>query len=255
MCVLGGTGEPLSLSTDESRQVIDTVATAAQGELKIIVGCLGSSQADIITLGRHACSVGAEAAMILPPYFVVPTPSHITRHFAEIAERVDLPLVLFNSPARAGTTLGVEHILSLIDAIPSVVGIKDAGADMIAATELIRPAPAHFALLQGLDELILPTLAMGGTGVIVSGACLVPRLVVELSAAFHAGELERARELQFALMPLCEAIYREPNPGALKVALAMAGRDAGPTRAPIGPIEADTRTMVERVVSDLGDWT
>ena len=254
VCALGGTGEPLALTSDEARRAIDTVIGAADGRIAVVVGCLAASQADIIAAGRHAKAAGADAVMVLPPYFVVATPRHIAGHLGEVAAAVDLPLVLFNSPSRAGIGLEVDFVLELIDFLPNLVAIKDASGDMVAATELARRAPDGFSVLQGLDELILPTLAVGGRGAMVSGSCLTPRLHVALAAAFRAGDLARARALQQALMPLCQALYREPNPAPLKRALAMAGRGAGPTRPPLGDIQEETVERLRAALADLHPW-
>jgi 4-hydroxy-tetrahydrodipicolinate synthase len=254
VCALGGTGEPLSMTTDDSKRVIDRVVAEAGGRIEVVVGCLMANQADIIATGLHARAAGADAVMVLPPYFVMATPAHIAGHLAEIAAAVDLPVVLFNTPGRAGLNLDVNFILELIDAIPNLVAIKEASGDMVAVTELVRRAPPRFSVLQGLDELVLPTLAVGGRGAIVSGACLVPRLLRDLADAFYSGDMARARELQHLLMPLCEVIYAEPNPAPLKRALAIVGRGAGPTRPPLGPIQDRTEDGLHSALSDLRPW-
>ena len=254
VCALGGTGEPLALTSDETRRVIDTVVAAADGRVAVVVGCLAASQSEIIAAGRHAKAAGADAVMVLPPFFVVATPRHIAWHLGEVAAAVDLPLVLFNSPSRAGLGLEVDFVLELVDAVPRFVAIKEASGDMVAVTELARRAPEGFSVLQGLDELILPTLAVGGAGAMISGSCLTPRLHVALAAAFQAGDMARARGLQQALMPLCQALYREPNPVPLKRALAMAGRGAGPTRPPLGEVEDETMAQLQAALADLGPW-
>ncbi len=254
VCALGGTGEPLALAPDETRRAIDAVVAAADGRIEVVVGCLAAAQADIIAAGRHARAAGADAVMLLPPYFVMATPRHIAGHLGEVAAAVDLPLVLFNTPSRAGVGLDVDFILELVESIPRIVAIKEAGGDMVAVTELARRAPAGFSVLQGLDELILPTLAVGGRGAMVSGSCLTPRLHVALAAAVQAGDLTRARTLQQALMPLCRAIFREPNPAPLKRALAMVGRGAGPTRPPLGAIEDETEGQLRTALAGLEPW-
>ncbi len=254
VCALGGTGEPLALTSDETKRVIDTVVAAANRRIAVVIGCLAASQPDIIAAGRHAKAAGADAVMVLPPYFVGATPRHIAGHLGEVAAAVDLPLVLFNTPSRAGLCLEVAFVLELVDAVPQFVAIKEASGDMVAVTELARRAPEGFSVLQGLDELILPTLAVGGRGAMVSGSCLTPRLHVALAAAFQGGDLARARALQHALMPLCHAIYREPNPAPLKRALTMVGRGAGPTRPPLGEVEDETVTRLQAALADLGPW-
>ena len=248
VCPLGGTGEPLSQTLDEHKAVIDAVVGEAAGRIQVIVGCLRASPAEIVEVGRYAKAAGADAIMVIAPYFYGASLGHIKQHFVDIANKVDMPMVLFNGPTRAGIRLPVDFVLELIEAAPQFVAIKEATGDISLVTELVRRAPPHFAVLQGYDELIYPTLALGGRGALVSLGCLVPRTLVALYDAFGAGDFARARDLQLAIMPLAELIYLETNPGPLKTALAMVGRSAGPCRPPILPTADETRTKLERLL-------
>ena len=233
LCPLGGTGEPLSLTVDEHKQVIDAVTAEAAGRVPVVIGTLLASQTDIIACGRHARAAGADAIMVIPPYFVVAKPRHIRQHFAAIAESVDMPMVLFHGPARSGVRLDADTILQLLEAVPRFVAIKETSGDLAIAAELLRAGPRGFRVLQGFDEYVLPSYALGAHGAVLSLGCLVPNLLRQLQEAVAGGRLSEAQRIQLALLPLCRAIYGEPNPGPLKHALAMAGRPAGPTRAPI----------------------
>lgn len=251
LCPLGGTGEPLSMSVDEHRQVIDTVTAEAGGRVPVVIGTLLGSQDDIIALGRHARAAGADAIMVIPPYFIVAKPAHIRRHFETIAEKVDMPMVLFHGPSRSGVRLDADTILECVTAIPQFVAIKETSGDLTIAGELLRSAPPGFRVLQGFDELVLPTFALGGHGAVLSLGHLLPNLLRQLHEAFSAGDLATARRIQLDILPACRAIYGEPNPGPLKVALEMAGRPAGPTRRPIYPVSQATREALERVLPPL----
>lgn len=251
LCPLGGTGEPLSQSLDEHRAVIDATLAAADGRVPVLVGCLKPDPAEVVALARHAKAAGAAAAMLIPPYFVQAKPAHIHRHFHYLAERIELPLVLFNSPGRSGLKLDAEAILRLVAEIPHLVGIKEASGDLALCGELARSARPGFALLQGFDEAILPTLAVGGVGSVVSLGCLVPELVAGIHQAWRAGDLVRARALQAAVLPLARAIYAEPNPAPLKRALALLGLPAGPTRPPLFPIAGESETALRQALGQL----
>ncbi len=253
LCPLGGTGEPLSMTVDEHKAVIDAVVDEAAGRVPVVVGTLLGSQDDIIACGRHARAAGAAAVMVIPPYFIIAKPAHIRRHFETIADAVDLPMVLFHGPSRSGVRLDADTILDLVTAIPRFVAIKETSGDLVVAAELLRGAPAGFRVLQGFDELVLPTLSLGGHGAVLSLGCLVPALFRRLADAFAAGDLATAREIQLAILPLCRAIYGEPNPGPLKHALALAGRSAGPTRRPIYPSSAATCDALARLVPPILD--
>jgi 4-hydroxy-tetrahydrodipicolinate synthase len=245
---LGGTGEPLSLTVDEHKRVIDAVAEEAAGRLQVIVGALLASQADIIATARHAARAGADAVMLIPPYFVMLKPAHLKRHLMEVAAAVPLPLVLYHGPQRSGVRLDVDTLLDLVAAIPSLSAVKDTTGDVYFLSNLVRQAPASFSVLQGWDELVYPTLALGGRGAVLSLGCLVPRMILAIHRAFAAGDLARARELQYQLLPLCDVIYSEPNPAPLKKALAMVGRPAGPTRPPLYSVSTGTVERLERLL-------
>ena len=248
LCPLGGTGEPLSMTVSEHKQLIDAVTSEAAGRVPVVVGTLLGSQNDVIECGRHARAAGADAIMVIPPYFVVAKPSHIRRHFEAIAQKVDLPMVLFHGPSRSGVRLEADFILELIAAIPRLVAIKETSGDLTIAAELLRSARKDFQVLQGFDELVLPTYALGGHGAVLSLGCLLPNLFRRLHDSYAAGDLGAAQKLQLEILPLCRVIYAEPNPGPLKLALELAGRPAGPTRAPIYPASAATRAALERLL-------
>jgi 4-hydroxy-tetrahydrodipicolinate synthase len=248
---LGGTGEPLSLTVDEHRAVIDTVIDEAGDRLQVIAGALLPRTPDIVEVGRHARRAGAAALMVIPPYFVMATAPHVERHVAEIAERVDMPLVLYHGPQRSGIRLALDALLELAEAVPHLVAVKDTTGDAVFLANLVRQAPPRLALLQGWDELVYPTLALGGRGAIISLGCLVPRLFVELHAAFQEGRIARARELQLGVLALCQVIYSEPNPVPLKKALELVGRPAGPARPPLYPASDTTVTALRRVLRDV----
>ena len=251
---LGGTGEPLSLTVDEAKQVIDAVAEEANGRLQVVVGALFASQRDVIETARHARGAGAAAVMLIPPYFVMITPAHLKRHLMAVAERVDLPLVLYHGPQRSGVRLDVDTLLDLVAAIPSLVAVKDTTGDAYFLSRLVRQAPPRFAVLQGWDELVYPTLALGGRGAVLSLGCLVPRALKELYRAFREGDIEQARDLQYRLLPLAEVIYQEPNPVPLKKALELVGRPAGPTRPPLYPPSAETVARLTTILPEFASF-
>jgi 4-hydroxy-tetrahydrodipicolinate synthase len=251
LCPLGGTGEPLSMTVDEHKQVIDAVTSEAAGRVPVAVGTLLGNQDDIIAVGKHARAAGADAIMVIPPYFIVAKPAHIRRHFETLAEQIDMPMVLFHGPSRSGVRLDADTILDLITHIPRFVAIKETSGDLTIAAELLRSARPGFKVLQGFDEFVLPTFALGGHGAVLSLGCLLPNLFRRLHEAFSAGDLATAQRLQLDILPLCRVIYGEPNPGPLKVALEMAGRSAGPTRRPIYPVSAATREALERLLPPM----
>lgn len=251
LCPLGGTGEPLALTVDEHKQVIDAVVQEAAGRVPVVVGTLLPRQEDIFECGRHAKAAGADAIMVIPPYFINTKPAHTRAHFEAIADRVGMPMVLFHSPGRSGVRLTADSILQLLQAVPAFVAIKETSGDLAICGELVRSAPRDFRVLQGLDEYVLPSLALGCRGAVLSLGCLVPALLRRIQSAFAAGRFDEAQRIQLSLLPLCNVIYGEPNPGPLKVALAMAGRPAGPTRRPIYPVSNETIAELQRLLPQV----
>lgn len=251
VCPLGGTGEPISMTGDEQRRVIDAVMTEAGGRARVIIGCLLPSQGEIVELGRYAKGAGADAIMVIAPYFVGAKPRHVRRHFEDIAAKVDMPMVLFNGPTRAGVKLEPDFVIELATNIPHLVAIKEATGEMYGIAKILQGAPARFAMLQGYDELILPTLALGGVGAVVSLGCLIPRILIRIQSAFDSGDLATARELQLKILPLSAVIYSEPNPGPLKYAMNSVGLTGGSTRPPLYPIANETIEALGRLLPDV----
>ncbi len=249
LCPLGGTGEPLSLSLDEHRLIIDTVMEEATRTrtVPVTVGCLKGGQSEVLEIARYAAGAGADAVMIAPPYFYGPRAADIQGHLNAVADAVDLPIVFFHTPGRSGIRLDADTILGLFDAVPAIKGIKDASSDAILAAELIRGAP-EVAFLQGLDELLLASHALGAPGAIVSLADLMPGDLAALWQAANDGDMAQARGRQLDLLPLCRVIYSEPNPGPLKFALALSGRPAGGCRPPIYSPTEGCRRLLERLL-------
>ena len=251
VCALGGTGEPLSMTTDEHRRVIDAVVEEAEGRIPVTIGCLLGGEADVLALAGHARAAGADHVMIVPPYFYSVRPFDVRRHLETISEVCDLPIVFFHSPGRTGVRLTADELLELFHAVPAVRGVKDASGDMVLAGEVIQGAPAGFSFLQGLDELLLPSFAVGATGAVVSLGELFPTALSALHRWTAEGNLEEARRTQLEILPLCRWIYSEPNPGPLKFALELAGRPAGPCRRPIHGPRDDTREALRELVPPL----
>lgn len=257
-CPLGGTGEPLSLTMDEHRRIIDTVLDEVNGKVPVTVGCVTADQKDIVEIGRYARSAGADYIMLIPPYFINATFRHIKTHFSVVAERCDMPMVLYHGPGRSGVRLTAAQLLELFTDIPAFKAIKETSADIILLTELMRHIPTGFRVLQGLDELLLPTLVLGGHGGIVSLGNLVPATLSALYDAVQAKDLSKAQSLQLELMALSNPVYAEPNPGPLKYAMSLCNRSAGGTREPIylpdPALQAELKDLISRLSETKAEY-
>ena len=240
---VGTTGESPTLTHDEHERVIGLVVETAAGRARVMAGTGSNSTAEAIRLTRFAARAGANAALLVAPYYNRPNQEGMYRHFAAIAESVDLPLVLYNIPARTGRNLEPETVERLARIGP-IVAIKEAAGSLDQVSELL--GRTDLTVLSGDDSLTLPMLAVGAEGVVSVVANLVPRDVIALIDAFQQGRLEEARQRHGRLFPLCkELLGLAPNPVPLKAAMARLGRGNGELRLPLCPLDDKALAILE----------
>ncbi|MFO0888618.1 MAG: 4-hydroxy-tetrahydrodipicolinate synthase [Isosphaeraceae bacterium] len=231
---VGTTGESPTLSHDEHERVIALVVEAAAGRAQVMPGTGSNSTTEAIRLTRFAASAGADGALLVSPYYNRPSQEGLYRHFAAVAESVDLPLVLYNIPSRTGRNMEPETVERLARLGP-VVAIKEAAGSLDQVSELIDRT--SLTVLSGDDSLTLPMLAVGAEGVVSVIANLVPRDVDSMIRAFTEGRLDEARQQHRRLFPLCrDLLGLAPNPVPLKAAMALLGRGNGELRLPLCPL-------------------
>lgn len=233
VCVCGGTGEALSLTDAEHAAAVEAAVEGAAGRCRVVAGALYIDPARIAAAGRAAARAGADAVMIIAPYFVRPSSDDIYAHVADLADRVELPLIVFNSPGRAGLDMDVRLLIRIAARIPKVVGFKEASGDLAKFARVVREVPSDFCVLQGLDDLVLPSLALGGAGALITLGAVIPRVFVKLYDAVRRNDLAAARALQLAALPIADAVYETPNPSGTKRLLDLLGRPGGPVRPPL----------------------
>ncbi len=229
---VGTTGESPTVDPEEHGELIKVAVEAVRGRIPIVAGTGGNSTREAIELTRHAKSVGAAATLQVVPYYNKPTQEGLYRHFRTIAETVDLPMIVYNVPSRTVADLANDTTLRLA-AVPGIVGIKDATGDLARAIDLLKRLPSNFAVYSGNDDSALALLLLGGHGVISVTANVAPKRVSEMCRAALAGDFARARELNNQLLPLHQKLFVEPNPIAVKWALAKMGRIPGGIRLPL----------------------
>jgi 4-hydroxy-tetrahydrodipicolinate synthase len=247
LLVLGGSGEFTSLGDDERRAVMAIAVGHAAGRVPVVVGLLSPGTAHVTALGRHARRAGADALLVLPPFYIAPSPAGIREHFARVAG-VGLPIVVYDNPARTGVTLGAETLAALAE-IDEVVAVKECDRDLGRVAGKMRALAGRLAFLSGEDDLAFATLALGAAGGVWMAANLFPELFVALVRAVQAGRLEEARAIQYRLLPIIAATYVTNHPAPLKAALALAGRPAGPARPPLQPPTEAERDVMERALA------
>jgi 4-hydroxy-tetrahydrodipicolinate synthase len=247
---VGTTGESPTLSHDEHERVIASVIETAAGRAKVMAGTGSNSTAEAIRLTKFAAKAGADAALLVAPYYNRPNQEGLYRHFAAIAESVDLPLVLYNIPARTGRNVEPETVARLAKIGP-IVAIKEAAGSLDQVSELVTRT--DLTVLSGDDSLTLPMLAVGAEGVVSVIGNLVPRDVMAMIEAFQAGHIDEARRRHAQLFPLCrDLLSLAPNPTALKAALALLGRGNGELRLPLCPLDEASQSMLRNSLIGYG---
>lgn len=245
----GTTGEAATLSIKEHEKVIEYAVEFSS--VPVVAGTGSNNTIEAIELTKFAHDAGADAALLITPYYNKPNDSGMLKHFHTIAEAVDIPIIIYNVPSRTGINLKPELTAELAK-VSNIVGIKEASGSLDQITRIIElTKDEDFSVLSGDDGLTLPILSIGGTGVISVAANVAPKLVVSMVEAFRSGDMGRARELHLALAPLIRAMFLETNPIPVKKAVELIGLPAGNLRLPLAPISADNEKKLKVALNDL----
>jgi 4-hydroxy-tetrahydrodipicolinate synthase len=239
----GTTGETPALTATEQDHVIATVVERAAGRVPVIAGTGTNSTRTTIQRTRRARELGADAALVVTPYYNKPTQDGLFAHFAAIAEVTDLPLVLYNVPGRTGVNLLPETVARLAR-IPSIIGIKEASGNLDQASQIVLETPDDFVVLSGDDSLTLPIMGVGGRGIISVVSNIVPGAVARLTGACLVGDFATGRRIHLDLFDLCRAMFVETNPVPVKTAAGLLGLCRPDVRLPLAPLsEASLRRV------------
>ena len=247
----GCTGESATLSHAEHRRVVELVVSAAHGRVAVVAGTGSNNTREAIELTLHAKEAGADGALLISPYYNKPTQEGIYAHYREVARQTDFPLLVYNIPGRTCSNISPLTMARLAD-VPGIVGVKDACGDVGQTAEVISRCHEEFTVLSGDDALVLPIIAVGGHGVISTTANFAPTEVGELVRACRAGDMDRARELHYGLLPLMDALFCETNPIPVKTALGLMGLIDPEIRLPMTPISEANRERIQVVLKELG---
>src|SRR4051794_23451891 len=249
--VVGTTGESPTVDFDEHKELIRIAVEHSRGRIPIIAGTGGNSTAEAIELTESAKKAGATACLSVVPYYNKPPQEGLYRHFAKIAETVDLPMILYNVPGRTVADLANDTTLRLAG-VPGIIGIKDATASMERGADLIRRAPRNFAIYSGEDSGALALILLGGHGVISVTANVAPKLMHQMCAAALVGDVKKARELNLRLLPLHQRLFVEANPNPVKWALSQMGMMEGGLRLPLSPLSEKFHQTVREALHEAG---
>ena len=242
----GTTGEAATMSDEEVDRVISIVVDQAGGRVPVMAGTGSNDTRKTIKYTKHAKELGADAALIVTPYYNKPTPEGVYQHFKALADACDLPLVLYNIPGRTGSNVPPETIVRIAKEIPTVVGVKEASGSIDQASQIVIGAGPSFDVLSGDDSLTLPIMSVGGKGVISVLANIAPRPVAEMTKAFLDGDPKRAQQIHAKVFNLCRALFVETNPIPVKTAAGILGLCSDELRLPMCAIgEANKRKLAE----------
>jgi len=247
----GTTGESATLSHEEHDEMIEITLDLTGGRVPVIAGTGSNSTREAVRLTKHAAQAGAQAALLITPYYNRPTQEGLYQHFLAVSEASDLPLVLYNVPGRTGVNLLPPTVARLAEH-KNIIGIKEASGSLPQAMEILTLCPPKFLLLSGEDMLNLPLYAIGAQGTISVIANVAPQLVSGLYDAFIAGKLKEADFLNRNLFELNRILFVETNPIPAKAALAMMGMIGPEIRLPLTEPSAENKNKIRGVLKDLG---
>lgn len=247
----GSTGESATMTREERRRVIEIVVDQNAGRLPVVAGTGTNSTADSIELTKDAKEVGADAVLLVGPYYNKPTQEGFYQHFKKIVEECDIKAVLYNVPGRTASNMLPETTLRLAEEVENVIAIKEASNILEQIMQIIKHKPKDFSVLSGEDSLTLPIITAGGDGVIAVISNEVPKEYAEMTRAALKGDLKKAQEIHYKLFDLMKANFFESNPIPVKTALAMMGRIEESLRLPLTKMSKLNKDKLRDVLKDL----
>ncbi len=247
----GTTGEPSTMSAEEKNAVIAFAVERAAGRIPVIAGAGTNNTAAVIESSKRAQKMGVDGLLLVTPYYNKTTQQGLVAHFTAVADSVDIPIILYNVPSRTGLNMLPETAAALCEH-PNICGVKEASGNIEQITELARLCADKIALYSGNDDHILPIMSLGGQGVISVLANVMPAQTHELVYSFLNGDLQRSRELQFAMNPLVKLLFCEVNPIPAKAAVSLLGRCVDEVRLPLVPMTQANKLKLAAEMRRLG---
>lgn len=247
---VGTTGESPTVTEKEHEHIIDIAVEAAKGKIKVIPGTGSNSTTEAIHYTKYAKDAGADAALIVSPYYNKPTPEGMYQHFKAIAEAVDIPQILYNVPGRTGKNIDAETTLRL-SKVKNIVGIKEASCDLEQIMKILKDAPKEFTVLSGEDSWTFAMMCLGAKGVISVASNVAPRAYSDMVHAYLEGNMNKARELHYKYYDLSKVIFCETSPGPIKAAMEMMGMPSGKPRLPLVEPMPASKEKVRKVLQEL----
>ncbi len=248
---VGTTGESPTLSHEEHMRVTEACIEVVQGQIPVIAGTGSNSTEEAIMLQRHAKAAGADAGLVVTPYYNKPTQAGLRAHYTAIADAVDLPIIIYNIPGRSVIDMSVETMAGLARH-ENIVGVKDATADLVRPLATRLACGADFCQMSGEDATVVPFLAQGGHGCISVTANIAPEDCARLHTAWQAGDMAMVAEINERLLPVHDALFCEASPGPVKYAAELMGLCAGELRLPLVEITEASKRKVKDALDGAG---
>ncbi|MCW3138678.1 MAG: 4-hydroxy-tetrahydrodipicolinate synthase [Methanophagales archaeon] len=248
----GTTGESATLSHEEHKRVIDIVV--ANAKVPVIAGTGSNNTREAVELTRYAADAGAEACLLITPYYNKPNVRGLKEHFRQIGDSAEIPLILYNIPSRTGLNMSAETMVEIAAEVESVKGVKEASGNLKQVGAIIKLAKERgldFTVVAGDDFLTLPIMSLGGKGVISVAANIAPQPMCEMVNAMLNGDIEKAKEINLRLFPLFEAMFLETNPIPVKRTAELMGLPAGHVRLPLGELSEENEHKLRQVLREL----
>jgi len=247
----GTTGESATLSYDEHQRVIELTIEAVDGRIPVIAGTGSNSTKEAIELTKHAEKAGADAALLITPYYNKPTQEGLFQHFKAVSESVSIPLILYNVPGRTGVNLLPETVARLSE-LKNIAGIKEATGDLRQVSQVIKLCGDNFVVLSGDDFVTLPMLAVGAKGVISVTSNIIPGDVAKMIDAFFQGHYKEAENIHYKMWDINVAMFLETNPIPVKTALALMGLISLEMRLPLTPMSETNLKKLKKTLNEYG---
>ena len=247
----GTTGESPTLSHQEHMRVTELCIEASHGRVPVIAGAGSNSTAEAVSLAKHAQQAGADAVLVVTPYYNKPTQEGMYQHFKAINDAIDIPIIIYNIPPRSVVDMQVATMARLAE-LKNIVGVKDATSDLTRPINTRNAIGSDFVQLSGEDGTALPFLAAGGVGCISVTSNVAPRMCATMQKAWRDGDVNKAQDIQYKLMPLHAALFCETSPGPVKYAASLMGKCEPTTRLPLTTIADASKERVRSTMVQVG---
>ncbi len=252
LVIAGTTGEPSALTLEEREHLIELAVHTVRRRVPVIAGTGTNNHAETLRLTRFAKRVGADAGLVVVPYYIRPTQEGLFRHFRSIAGDVDIPIIIYNIPGRTAVNLEPQTIARLARDCRNIIGVKEANKDFEHVNHVLHLCGRGFLVYSGIELLCFPLLAIGGAGHVSATANVLPREVARLYDLVAAGQWDAARDLHFHLLPMNEALFFETNPVPVKTALGLMGKIDPEVRLPLAPMSSANVERLTQIMASYG---